>query len=172
MDGAIFISNSLALADWQNYALIGLSSAFILYVVFKPSFRKRDPLTNQPLRFSVSQQKNLERDMQNLLVELHEMARTMTAQIETRAAKLELLIRDADEKIARLEGRPASRPAEHVAVDEPPHVDVYSLADAGVDARQIAQRLQRPVGEIELLLALRRRGRADFEVSEPPAIAG
>ena len=40
--------------------------------------------------------------MSNLVVEMSEMARQITAQLDTRAAKLELLIKEADEKIARL----------------------------------------------------------------------
>jgi hypothetical protein len=178
----------LALSDTSTYLMMGVSVLFILFVLFRPVFgRKRDPLTNSPLRFSVSQQKNLERDMQNLLVELHEMARTMTAQIETRAKKLELLIAEADEKIARLQsgastGAPASGatprpqsidlPAQSESTQRPDqHAEVYQLADAGLDGRQIAARLGRPFGEIELLLALRRRNQRDLEVSEPPISA-
>jgi hypothetical protein len=37
------------------------------------------------------------------------------------------------------------------------HAGVYELADAGMPAGQIAQRLARPSGEIELILALRPR---------------
>ncbi len=38
-----------------------------------------------------------------LMVELEEFARRMNAQIDTKAARLECLIRDADERLARLE---------------------------------------------------------------------
>ena len=34
---------------------------------------------------------------------------------------------------------------------------IYALADSGRDARQIAAELDRPHGEVELILALRRR---------------
>jgi hypothetical protein len=40
--------------------------------------------------------------MGNLLVEYEGMIRRMTAQVDTRATKLEMLIREADEKIALL----------------------------------------------------------------------
>ena len=36
-----------------------------------------------------------------------------------------------------------------------PYSDVYDLADRGQSPRQIAQELNRPDGEIELILALR-----------------
>jgi hypothetical protein len=42
------------------------------------------------------------------------------------------------------------------AVD-PRHAEVYRLADQGQTPQQIAQRLGRPSGEIELILALRAR---------------
>ena len=37
----------------------------------------------------------------------------------------------------------------------PPHGEVYALADEGLSYRQIAQKLDRPYGEIELIVALR-----------------
>ena len=40
--------------------------------------------------------------MESLLVELSEMARQISAQLDTRSQKLEILIREADEKIAAL----------------------------------------------------------------------
>ena len=41
--------------------------------------------------------------MQNVLVELSNMARQITSQLNTRAAKLELLLQEADQKIAQLQ---------------------------------------------------------------------
>ncbi len=38
---------------------------------------------------------------------------------------------------------------------DPRHAEVYMLADQGRSSRQIAQQLQRPEGEVELILALR-----------------
>ncbi len=207
----------LAVAETSTttYALFAISALFVGFVVLKPFFRKRDSLASSPFRFSMSQQKSIERDMQNLLVELHEMARTMTAQIETRAAKLELLIRDADERLARLDragltagaasassgaaSRPAIAGTIPSAIDLPPsdaqaimppmarthppqtrqqsnlepaddrYAEVYSLSDDALSVQEIATRLKRPAGEIELILAL--RPNASVDTSEPPAIA-
>ena len=113
--------------------------------------------------------------MQNLLVELAEMSRQITAQIDTRAAKLEALIHEADARIAELKTagissggssfqtiQPASYPASTShsasgAIEQPGshHSDVYALADQGRDAYEIAAQLGRPRGEVELILALR-----------------
>jgi hypothetical protein len=138
------------------------------------------------------------------MVEMLETARQMTAQLDTRAARLEVLIRDADDRLAALRTAappttvaPAAPPhvaplgpqaaEEPAAADAPPaaaeftpadltadssrsvsseppetppdprHAEVYSMADLGHSPREIARSLDRPNGEVELILALRRR---------------
>jgi hypothetical protein len=165
--------NSVILSDsgtvsptmWMAYAM-GLLT--ILYAVFvRPKMKeKKDPLARMPgqSRGNLSRQRDVEKQMETLLVELSEMARQITAQLDTRSAKLEVLIREADEKIAALQNVPAKiidppTPAaagrDIPATDDPRHAAVYALADNGLSANQIAQRLKRPSGEVELILALR-----------------
>ncbi len=158
---------------WLIYGAAGLGGIYIL-VRFMTKKKKRDPLSDSPVRFGLSQHKAVERDMQNLLVELSEMSQQITAQIDTRAAKLDLLIREADEKIAELRaatdgaaGVSAAREIDSYRLpttstapttsshDDPRHADVYNLADQGKSSPQIASELGRPSGEIELILALR-----------------
>ncbi len=154
-------------AKW--WAAIILAILTIVYATTRPWFRKKDPL-GKPHKFgSLAQQRSVEREMQNVLVELSEMARQITAQIDTRAARLEALIHQADERIAALNALPsaASPPskselkslapeaAESAQID-PRHAQVYALADQGRSSKDIAQQLNRPSGEIELILALRR----------------
>jgi hypothetical protein len=155
------------------WIMIGIAGATILYAVFRPSMKKKDPLARSPSAASLSQQRNVERQMQNLLVELSEMARQLTAQLDTRSQKLEALLQEADEKIAQLRGistpaiqqRPAAPeerswilPAEPPPPVEPRHQAVYTLADQGQSAPEIARQLNRPRGEVELILALRGTG--------------
>lgn len=183
------------------------------------SFRRRDPLETKPFRIGLSQQKSIERDMQNVLVELSDMTRVLSSQLDTRAAKLQALIEDADRRIEMLtqlqdrnrpagpidatqasmtpgdssgglritdddlsavgvspellrsppaRSRPTMRISETPSETNDPHAEIYELARQGLDARAIAQRLHRPAGEIELILAL--RSRLD-DAGEPPAIA-
>lgn len=157
--------------SWMFYALAGVGGMYIL-IRYMSKKQKKDPLADSPVRFSLSQHKSVEREMQNLLVELADMSRQITAQIDTRAAKLDALIREADEKIAELralEGT-ASRATPHpldsyrlpttpaplpASDDDPRHARVYQLADQGKSSPQIASELGRPSGEIELILALR-----------------
>jgi len=141
----------------------------ILYVVMRPSRRKKDPLSRTDPIPTLASQRQVERDMNNLLVELSEMARQITAQLDTRAAKLQLLIAEADQRLERLStcgasGLAPERPPSnrHADVPAPPpvdprHVEVYVLADQGRTAGEIAGKLGRPSGEIELILALRER---------------
>jgi DNA-binding NarL/FixJ family response regulator len=108
--------------------------------------------------------------MQNVLVEMAELARQISAQIDTRSSKLEVLMKEADERIAHLQSLSRGQPtgltsnslpdsteaqqADASALD-PRNVQVYALADQGRTPLEIAQQLNRPSGEIELILALR-----------------
>ena len=98
----------------------------ILYAVMRPSRRKKDPLTRSNASPTLASQRQVERDMNNLLVELSEMARQITGQLDTRAAKLQLLIAEADQKLAQLGAAGAStaipeRPPSHRHADVPLH---------------------------------------------------
>ena len=142
-------------------------------------------------------------------VEMHEVARRLSGQLDSKMIALEELVREADRAAARLEAaiaaapqpapavessddetpevapptagpsepKPAEDAAEpvdqaeefHVDPELPPepstepqktrqrrHEEVYTLADYGLDAVEIARRTGHPVGEIQLILALRR----------------
>ena len=162
--------------DQQGWIALMVAVMCIAYLLFRPKFKRKDPLAKAPFS-SLAQERSVERQMQNLLVELHEMARQMNAQIDTRAGKLEVLIKEADDRIAelrKLQGQsptiermdePRSiEPKPVIPVEDPTmmeidprHAEIYSLADEGRDAREIANRLNRPSGEVELILALRPR---------------
>lgn len=155
--------------SFQKWAVICAAGLTILYAIMRPWRKSKDPLVRPPI--SLSTQREVERQLTDLVVELEQMARQMTGQLDTRAAKLESLIREADAKIAMLRelGSPASRcPPAGIVCDapdlpDPRHAEVYELADQGRSARQIAQQLERPYGEVELILAL--RGSQNAEVS-------
>jgi hypothetical protein len=146
-----------------KWAAIILAILTVVYATVRPLFRKKDPLARPPAFGSLAQQRSVERQMQNVLVEMSEMARQITAQLDTRAAKLEALIREADEKIATLKSTPGQQESPEVLsqphdqpIFDPGHSVVYALADKGRSSAEIAHELNRPRGEIELILALRR----------------
>jgi ABC-type transporter Mla subunit MlaD len=126
---------------------------------------KKDPLGATPKFGSLAQQRAAERDMQNLLVELSEMARQVTAQLDTRSKKLELLIEQADQKLRELQKAASANPTSVSVVSSTPMADfgdptmdrIYTLADQGKTSTEISDALACPVGEVELILALRGR---------------
>lgn len=157
--------------DSFQWVILGVMAAGTLYVaVVRPMLKKnKDPLKRSPSSAHLAQERSVERQMQNLLVELSEMARQISAQLDTRTAKLELLIREADEKIAALkssgvtiaETRRVESASEsglmRSAVLDPRHAEIYALSDQGRAPAEIAQQLGQPSGEVELILALRQR---------------
>jgi len=155
MDG--YLLDLTNLDPFQKWAIVCAAALTIVYAVMRPWRKRKDPLARPPL--SLSAQREVEKQMTELLVELEQMARQMSAQLETRAAKLELLIKDADQRIAALQAAGPTAdllpPASLALPPDPLHAEVYDLAGQGHSARQIAQRLGRPYGEIELVLALR-----------------
>jgi hypothetical protein len=108
-------------------------------------------------------QRNLERDISTLLYELSDLAGQVGRQLDSRANRLEELIRAADERIEQLRSSPIAptaaprQPASDEPGSDPRDLEIYHLHDQGLDPREIAQRLARPAGEIELILALRPR---------------
>src|SRR5436190_24306376 len=89
-----------------TWIAIAVGVLTIVYVTLVKPLRSKkkhkDPLERTPALAGLATQRAVERDMSNLLVELSEMARQMTAQLDTRSAKLELLIKQADARTAAL----------------------------------------------------------------------
>lgn len=167
--------------DPMTWAIYALGAVTVIYVVIiRPMLRKkRDPLAKLP-GIGLSQQRVVEREMQNLLVELSEMTRQISAQLDTRSTKLELLLQEADEKIAELKrlqapraeaapaelpGRMSAPPAtapepklaelEELEETDDRYLRIYDLSDEGRSAGEIAREFGLPQGEVELILALR-----------------
>jgi len=71
-------------------------------------------------------QRRLYHSMDDLLVQLEDASRRIGAQLDTKFAKLEAVIRDADERIARLEGILGRREAKETPRTTPPEQRVAS----------------------------------------------
>ena len=126
---------------------------------------------------SSGEHRALERDIQILIKELSDLTKRVNAQIaqvDERSAKLEQLVRAADERVVKLRGAqvssngdgqastlPEPAPTASSSPDEidPRHVEIYTMCEQGLSAQQIADRLHRPSGEVELIIALRPRVR-------------
>src|SRR5215213_2789324 len=101
---------------------VGVLATLYLVMRGRAKGKKKDPF-ERPAAFGVSQQRQIERDISNLMVEMLETARQMTAQLDTRATRLELLINEADARLAAL--REAARAADAPVKSAPaPSCDV------------------------------------------------
>jgi hypothetical protein len=123
-------------------------------------------------------------ELQGWQVQMHETARELTAQLDSKISMLQVLLHEAEEQASRLElalnraqnalaeerRMPAHQtsqaaslslagphvPARTARSGQRPHAEIFALADAGHSSRAIAERLNTPIGEIELILGLRR----------------
>jgi hypothetical protein len=165
---AVKTPSFLSREDTTQWVVLAVGALATLYLLMRPRLKaKKDPLEHRPA-LGVSQQRQIERDMSNLMVEMLETARQMTAQLDTRAARLEVLIEQADQRLSALRSGTSadtvsppgeqSTPAQVETSEIPPdprHADIWALADKGQSPSDIARQLNRPNGEIELILALR-----------------
>ena len=109
--------------------------------------------------------------MEKRTAQTEEIVRELTALLDNRSEKLEIMIQHADERIERLErltaeaeGRmtprhtaPASKASSETSyANDTLKQQIYDLADQGQKPIEIAQRLGQHTGKVELILALRR----------------
>lgn len=200
----IHLSSSLLAISGVQVALGALFVAILTIVMI--STRNRTRRNMQAPRHVVRQQyadlsehrKSL-REVEDVMLELDKLAREVHGRLDTRFAKLEVVIHDADERIAKLERLArvvgdASPSADHGSsldvtlgeehpdapeptpkMEDSPHAVVYRLADAGMTDIQIAEETGQTTGEIELILALRRAQGTPANtpsVSSPPKTVG
>lgn len=142
--------------------------------------------------------------VERTMSDAEELARRLSATMENKAARLELLIEESDRKLEELnraiaqvsratpasaeragrpprsidpsvldrarveqdraernghQSTPAARPAESAASPaDPVHRRVWALADDGMPTLEIARSLNQPLGQVELILNLRKSG--------------
>lgn len=107
--------------------------------------------------------------------EVEDLVRQLTAELDQRANRLERLIAEADDRLTRLgQTPPADRSSDRDAPagvrpareaprpvvreqGDPVTRRIYSLADEGLVAVDIARQIEQPTGKVELILALRGR---------------
>ena len=162
---------------WLPSALmvLGVSLATWMMVRMLIRRRKRLPLTpgtpHERLE-AIREQARKRAQLQAFGAEVHELVERLAAQLDNKAARMELLLQDADERIRKLErmqrierkrvsaeSERASDPTsghESDPVTDPVTDRVYELADQGEKPVEIAKQLNQHVGQVELILALRR----------------
>ena len=178
---------------------LALLAALVVVIAFtlanaRRKVRQRGPSPSEYAREQIARlkdQQGVKGDLEQLLVEVHEAARRLNAQMDTKAARLEALIRDADERLTRLQrtahvtapdqepNAPQSSqesarldvlvgdgapPDEDRQETDPVRLRILELAREGRGPVQIAQDTGVPPGEVELILALH----ASINASAPP----
>ena len=104
------------------------------------------------------------RALEDLMADAEELTGRLAANLDAKAARLERLIAQADERLNRLEDRaaaesrprPERRPGLTTDDTDPLNRRVYDLADRGLPPVEIAKQLSQQVGQVELILNLRR----------------
>ena len=155
--------NSQFFKDFWPVILIGGLAAVLL---FKNSRRKRrgesvvmSDAEAQRRIPSLKEHLNVRADLEKLIIDLQDLSRQINAHIDTRFCKLEVLMREADAKIRKLEALNAGKASNSrsgVEEIDPEKSLVYKLADAGKTSVEIAREMNKNTGEIELILSLRR----------------
>ena len=168
-----------------------LAGAFLVisYVMLR-NLRQKVAKSHAHDRMSIAErvaqtkpERHLHDQITELMAELADLSRQINGQLDTRMARLEILLARADQAIVNLSGEPlptrddrppATRPvAERVTPDNqspPPHArqsprltaqerTILEMAERGMTGTQISQELGRPVGEVELILALKQHPR-------------
>jgi hypothetical protein len=116
----------------------------------------------------LKEERRVSQEVAAVLQELENLARQVNAQMDNRTAKLEALLRAADERIdrlSRLTTTSQDHPADDDAAPSPsPAISprqatirrlVGELSDAGYNTLEVANRVGLPAGEVELILAVR-----------------
>lgn len=164
------------------YLLLVVVAVTLMIIVTRRRIIRSQNSANPPARELYAQLKNedgAKRELEALMMELDELARQLMGRLDSRFAKLEATIKDADERIDRL-NRMIRAQSGHTTLDvtideagtagiasigksetparEPddPHANIYRLADQGASPVEIATQVGRSTGEIELILSLRR----------------
>ena len=123
----MILSASESAGSGMTMLLLVLCATVIMVVLLR-RHQFRSTTRREMSRDHVSRirdQHKLRNSMDELLVELEEVSRRVGAQVNTKFAKLETVIRDADERIARLDrvlGRPSGSgdtPGRTASRDEP-----------------------------------------------------
>jgi len=149
-------------------AMLFVAGVFILVMIFMNRARRRTSRGATPMdQLAAIRARAAGRtdSLDEVKADVQELAQRLASQLDNKAERLEQLIRDADERIARMSGAQgdgqARGPDTPLRVPEAPRTDptrlrIYELADQGLSPVEIARKLDQPTGQIELVLSLRR----------------
>lgn len=173
-------NNTGAISTTQTVLIIGVVLSLLWAAASSLKRMKNAGRIPQPsireLNAVSEKTKSAARDLEELMTELDQLSHQLHGRIDAKIEKLATVIKLADERIDQLQR--LSRAANHeptidltIHQDEitpPPakttttgsldqrHASIYQLADGGLSPLEIASETNKPAGEIELILALRK----------------
>lgn len=160
--------------------LIALGSVMLMIVIFRmlrrSSARQRrqpEPAEARTASAAPASRGQSPERLERLMSDAEELTRRLAAHLENKAAQLDELLGQVDARTEELRSlldnadRVSSAASSALAPERPPeaevsssadpmHRKVYELADQGLDPVDIARSVDRPTGQVELILALRR----------------
>lgn len=183
----MFTASIPMLAEFQRTDLVFAAGILMITMALLSwsKKRKRREATNPMLTPTEQLERNkqlrgVRGDLETLMVEIEQFSKRLSAHLDAKTVAIELLLKQADQRIAELQrlaksnghDRPDTQPpsAESNSAeppiktisrsapeipDDPLSRSVYQLADQGMAADAIARKLNEHVGKIELILALR-----------------
>lgn len=155
--------------------------ASVMMSIRKRRKRAENTITAREQLEQSRQTKAMRGDLDQLMVELEQLTRRFSAQLDAKSIHMEKLLDAADQRIAQLKAfqadqsaagttspsaaieaasapKQAAPPQEAepaTAAEDALSKSVFELADQGLSPMQIARELDEHVGKIELMLALR-----------------
>lgn len=187
LDAASLLAAAFSPRQLGLFAVIAAVCAMLL-ISQRRRARNREPSTSsyaRELRSQMREQGEHHRQTAELAIDLEDIARRITAEVDTRFMKLETVIRHADERIEQLEhllhSDSGNSPREWIVDDqsgptgegEPmdSQAKVIALIDAGLSESDIARRLKLQSAEVELILSMRRARTAPASSSRSNSVA-
>jgi hypothetical protein len=168
--------------------LLAAGIAVLAFTLLRRSMRHyRRSRTQQPVEISIERSKSptplhdAPHDVLRWQVEMHDTARDLKAELDSKISALQTLLLLAEQERQRLEGaleqcqhRPQNGAAKGKNVNgctsaesvtgpvmpcnEHQRAEIYTLSDHGATPYEIAAQLAVPIGEVEFVLAVRGRG--------------
>jgi len=151
--------------------VVGIAVIFVLYTRGKIAKRRANDRSPREQIDEIKSRATRRTDTTAALVDVLDSAQRLAAQLDNKAERLEILIQQADERLARLEStgsaaaddlrdaiHEARRADEQIELD-PLTAEIHRLADEGRSPVEIARALDETTGKVQLVLALRRSSR-------------
>ncbi len=154
----------------KDFLLVGGIALIIAWMMFRLRSKQRNrPTTASPKEILERhhQARGLQGQLEDLMIEVEDLTKRFSLQLDAKARRLEHLLSEADQRIAELRNaennwpenlkQPLNQtpPPPPPLPEDPLAESVYRLADTGLDAHTIAMQLDEHVGKVELILALR-----------------